>query len=135
MIRGDGEEAISELLSFLGRGAPALDSIGGILYKQNGQFVRVANRKRNREYGSFPRAARDTWGGGNRPRPGAALVYFSRGCNHACDFCSVVTQPGANQRAWAARSIEDVVHEVGELRSRYGICDFTIVDPNCRICS
>jgi radical SAM superfamily enzyme YgiQ (UPF0313 family) len=131
IVRGDGEDTVVELMRHLTCGVPNLPSIGGLSYKNGSGLTRLPNRKRNKAYDTLPHACRDTWQGNRaRPRTRSALTYFSRGCNHSCQFCSVVTLYGVNQRAWASRSLDDFVQELDKLHSQYGIHDFTIVDPN-----
>jgi anaerobic magnesium-protoporphyrin IX monomethyl ester cyclase len=131
IIRGDGEEAIVELVKHLTAGNPALDTIGGLSYGNRSKFVRLPNRRRNENYGGLPHASRDTWEGNKlQPRTRSALMYLSRGCNHLCQFCSVVTFYGVKQRVWVSRSIDSFIQELSDLRSKYGIRDITVVDPN-----
>ena len=112
IIRGDGEDAVVELMRHLTRGTPSLDSIGGLSYKSGSGLTRLPNRPRNKAYGALPYACRETWEGNkSRPRTRSVLTYLSRGCNHSCQFCSVVTLYGANQRAWASRAVDEFVEE------------------------
>lgn len=131
IIRGDGEDAVVELMRHLTCGTPPLASIKGLSYKNDSRLTRLPNRQRNVAYARLPHACRETWEENKpRPRTRSALTYFSRGCNHLCQFCSVVTLYGVTQRAWASRHVEEFMEELDSLYSNYGIRDFTIVDPN-----
>jgi anaerobic magnesium-protoporphyrin IX monomethyl ester cyclase len=59
--------------------------------------------------------------------PGSTLgaVATSRGCNHACTFCS---QQRFWNKAWRGRSATSVVDEIVDLNGRYGINVFLLTD-------
>jgi hypothetical protein len=62
------------------------------------------------------------------PKSGRFLpILTSRGCPYPCDFCVV---PETNSRRWRARSPQDVVDEIIELRDRFGVRHFQVEDLN-----
>jgi hypothetical protein len=131
IVRGDGERVAVGLVGALSEGRDLPECVEGISYAKGDRLQRFPSVRRNVDYDSLPQAARDVWCNGlHRPHSGSALITFARGCNHVCSFCSVVEFYGRSQRFWHPRQIDRFVEEVEGLRSRYGIHDFTIVDPN-----
>jgi len=131
LVRGEGEETIVDLMKWITEGRPKIESIDGVSYRVKGQFFRNRPRKRTGRYGQYPWAARDIWENGKRrPFSNSLLVSYSRGCNHHCSFCSVAAFHGHGESHWLARPIHQFTRELSSLKEKYGISDFTIVDPN-----
>ena len=114
VVRGDGEEAVSEFC----QGRP-LDQIAGISYRAEGRFVHTPVRR----CGPLPddlypdrRARRYTY-----TLLDTNLVFdtvaSSRGCPYNCTFCSFSRNPWGGKRAWTARSPESVVRELSEVQA------------------
>jgi len=130
LVHGEGDQSAVELMRHWSCGSPALDEIPGISFRSNGRVQRTAIRSRA-PWHLRPHPARDAWESPtSRPLTGSALVAFSQGCNHRCTFCSVAAYHGRGQDDWRARTIDSFTRELVELQDRYGVSDFTVVDPN-----
>lgn len=97
VIRGEGENSLEELLEYLEKGTPALENIKGLSYKTGGN-KKVHNPQRefldNLDVLPLPDFNLvHKWNPAN-PYP----VSTSRGCPHACKFCSVITTFGREYR-------------------------------------
>lgn len=121
VVRGEGEETIKEILA--GR---ALKDILGISFRDDsGKVIHNQNR---------PLADVNTI-----PSPDRALrrskyrltvngvdvmdltfdcVLSARGCPHNCKFCTFSLNPLGQKRTYAARSVESVIKEIEEIKSR-----------------
>lgn len=96
VIRGEGDETIVELLSYLndeGR-APALQEIAGLSYQHEGHIVHNNSRERPKDIGvvadlslvdTFVR--RDIISYLTEGRGSMSVIQASRGCPIACKFC------------------------------------------------
>ncbi len=116
LVRGDGEETIVEIA----RGE-ALESIAGISYRKNGEFVHNPNR----EYGEisdeiYPdrslrryKYAVDFEGVSSGVTVDA--IAGSRGCPFNCKFCSFNLNPWGEKRPYSARTPESVVDELEKM--------------------
>jgi len=114
VVRGDGEEAISEFC----QGRP-LDQIAGISYRHGGRLLHMPVRRCGALRDDlFPdrRLRRYTYCIGD-----TGLVFdtvaASRGCPYNCTFCSFSRNPWGEKRAWSARSPESVVEELSQVTS------------------
>ncbi len=119
IVRGEGEETIKEILKNVPR-----ENILGISYKGSQGVVHNANRplpdvdiigtpdralRRNKYYMRIN---------------GIGLVDLTfdsvlsaRGCPFNCKFCTFSLNPLGQKRDYAARSVESVVKEVGQIRA------------------
>lgn len=117
IVRGEGEETIKEILKGTSR-----ENILGISYKGSQGIVHNANRplpdvdiigspdrslRRNQYYMRINGIAM------------AALTFDSvlsaRGCPYNCKFCTFNLNPLGQKRDYAARSVESVVTEIGQI--------------------
>ena len=120
VVRGDGEETISELFS--GR---ELRTIAGLSYRANGSVRHNPNRR----FDSFPEDIRPDREGRKQPyrirmgkvETGIALdmLSSSRGCPFHCKFCTFSRTPLGEKRPWTGRSAESVVAELEGLAADY----------------
>ena len=116
VVRGDGEETISELFS----GKP-LDAIDGLSYRANGSVRHNPNRR----FDSFPESIIPDREGRRQPyrvrmgtvETGIALdmLSSSRGCPFHCKFCTFSRTPLGEKRPWTGRSPHAVVAELESL--------------------
>jgi anaerobic magnesium-protoporphyrin IX monomethyl ester cyclase len=120
IVRGEGEETIKEIL----KDAPR-EKILGISYRRQGQGV-VHNANR-------PLPDVDLIGAPDRSLRrnkyymrvngiGLADLTFdsvlsARGCPFNCKFCTFTLNPLGQKRDYAARSVESVVKEIGQIRA------------------
>lgn len=96
VIRGEGENALGELLEHFETGAPALESIKGLSFKTGNKKVHNPQREFIDDLDILPIpdfSLVHKWNPSN-PYP----VSTSRGCPHACKFCSVITMFGRQYR-------------------------------------
>ena len=64
---------------------------------------------------------------GSIVQKGWVYIITSRGCPHHCTFCSAHIIAGRKMRY---RSIDNIIHEIKDLYSKYGIRKFSILDEN-----
>ncbi|MBK7975426.1 MAG: B12-binding domain-containing radical SAM protein [Deltaproteobacteria bacterium] len=130
VVRGEGEEAMVELLAALGRGGgPGLHAIEGLAFRDaGGALVLTAQRRRLKKLTELPFPMRD-----GLPleryqfhqflctpvsRARTLSVQASRGCPYTCSFCQTPALWGA---AWTRRTPSDVVDEIEMLVDRHAI--------------
>jgi len=125
VIRGEGEDALVELLKHLEKGIPALMGIRGLSYRdKDGRVVHNPSREFNEDLDSFPEpdfSLVHNWNPSN-PYP----VSTSRGCPYDCTFCSVISMFG---RSYRFKSVEATLKELRYVASVSKATKF-IVDDN-----
>ncbi|MBI4699413.1 MAG: B12-binding domain-containing radical SAM protein [Nitrospirae bacterium] len=106
VVRGEGELTLPELMSYIDCGAPAIEKIQGLSYRdKTGKFFHNPDRQllKEEELDSLPVpdfSLVHNW------KP--SLLYSvstSRGCPFACKFCSVIHIFGRNYRFKSAGSV------------------------------
>lgn len=121
IIRGEGEQAIVELLDAVTTGGD-LRSVRGLVYMENGRLNVNEPRPLMENIDNLPMAwDLVDWSDYHYYIiPGSRLgaVSTSRGCDKQCTFCS---QQRFWHQKWRGRSPEDVVREMLELRNKYGV--------------
>lgn len=131
---GEGEETFHELLDAFSRNAGLAD-VKGILYRTtDGQVKRTARRDYIMDLDSIPYPARDLLPQEKYDTPGSSMppgrfkytyIMTSRGCPYQCVYCSSHVALGRKVRF---RSIPNIIGEIEELATRYGIHYFRIMD-------
>jgi anaerobic magnesium-protoporphyrin IX monomethyl ester cyclase len=123
---GEGEEAFVKLLGLSVWDDRSLCDVPGIAFRcANEVFhTRPATLLPSLDKLAFPvRDARDY------EREKHASIVASRGCCYSCEFCSV---PGFSKVSigprWRLRSIKNVVQEMDDLHSEYGVTHFSFLD-------
>ena len=128
IVRGEGEETLSELLRALEARA-ALDGIAGLSFRANGRFRHNPPRRiRPLEDDSLRlpnRKARVLAGYTLLGRP-IDVVETSRGCTYDCSFCSIIAMRGRN---FHRRGFERVIADIRDARE-HGARAIFIVDDN-----
>ena len=119
IVRGEGEEAIQDIL----RAMPRKD-IAGISYRRNGEIVHNPNRifpdvnslpnpdrsLRHNDYSLSVNGVRiKSWG--------FDAVLTARGCPFDCKFCTFSLNPLGQKRNYAARSVDSVIEEISGLKA------------------
>lgn len=128
VIRHEGEESLPELLDALDAGRdPA--TVSGIAMNTEAGPTCTRPRPFITDLDALP-VAWDLFDWSlytYRPEPGSilAMVSTSRGCSHACTFCS---QQRLWKRTWRARSPEAIVAELEHLSTTYGMNVAMITD-------
>jgi radical SAM superfamily enzyme YgiQ (UPF0313 family) len=116
LVRGDGEEAVEELI----RGRP-LESIAGISFRRDGRMVHTPNRHFGPvrdEFHPDRRLRRHRYEvdfEGVKTGIGFDTLSGSRGCPFHCKFCSFNLSPWGEKRVYSARSPESVVDELASM--------------------
>ncbi len=112
VVRGEGEETFPELIRYLNGEGGSPSDIAGLSFSANGEIRHNPDRPRPRHLSELP------W-------PDLTLikdfgrckiipVVTSRGCPHACNFCSVTEMFG---RRYRFRDTEDIIAELQYLTS------------------
>jgi len=129
VIRGEGEESLLELVTALESRVTDLGGILGLSYRAHGQVVSNADRELIGELDTLPFPARhlfeiDRYG--LRTPEGAPMitVLSSRGCPYNCAYCF----KGIVGRTYRQRSPENIVRELKQVMSTYGVHDFYFID-------
>ncbi len=137
IVIGEGEETFLDVVNKISNNHDPLDSDG--VACRNEECIPVINQPRERikNLDSIPFPARHlidlekyikinkSQGGQKRYR--YTTVITSRGCPNNCVFCSVKVVWG---RGWRARSPENVVEELEELKNKYKINEIHFEDDN-----
>ncbi|MBI5508163.1 MAG: cobalamin B12-binding domain-containing protein [Deltaproteobacteria bacterium] len=121
VVTGEGEATLVELLRAL-RDSGDLTKVAGLAYRHGGRAVNNPPRPRRATLDGMPMA----WDLLDWPLytyfvyPGSRLaaVSGSRGCAHACTFCS---QQKFWEKTWRGRDVAGLVDELELLRRRYGV--------------
>ncbi|MDH4162730.1 MAG: B12-binding domain-containing radical SAM protein [Nitrospirota bacterium] len=121
IVRGEGEQTIVELLDAVTKQGD-LSRVKGIVYRDKGGLAVTPERPLMENLDNQPMAwDLLDWNDYHYfVIPGSRLgaVDTSRGCDKECTFCS---QQKYWKQKWRARSPEDIVREMLELRDKYGV--------------
>ena len=132
IVQGEGDDAVVELARALSDGLP-LDSVAGMYFKQNGNIVKTALRRRIEILDSLPIPS---WGHlkeflNSAQYPILATITTSRGCPYNCSYCYKSGLDNAdNGKPWRPFGVDRVMREVDYLNSNYGFDIFEISDEN-----
>ncbi len=137
VVLGEAEKTMSELLDCLAQENTRcnLSKIPGLAYRENG-FVRVTPPRRAiPDLDALPFPARElidwkTYRHTTLDGQITAPIVTSRGCPYRCSFCVV---PNLPQRKWRARSVENILQEIEQVLTQYGIGAFVFTDDNFTI--
>ncbi len=128
VVIGEGEETIKELVSSLEAGQePA--QVAGLAYRKDGKSVVTQKRAFRKSLDNMPTAfdLLDWEDYTYFIVPGSRLggIATSRVCDKDCTFCS---QQKFWEQTWRARSPEDIVREVHEQHTKYGVDIILLTD-------
>jgi radical SAM superfamily enzyme YgiQ (UPF0313 family) len=133
---GEAESGLPRLLEYTrSAGQVAIDSIDGLVYRQNGKIIK--NKKGAIQNPddipfpgwdlinpqTYPAAPHGTF---SKSLP-VAPVITSRGCPFQCTYCGANVNTG---RHFRKRSVENIVEEIKYLQKTFGIREFHIEDDN-----
>jgi radical SAM superfamily enzyme YgiQ (UPF0313 family) len=120
VVRGEGEDAVVELLEVLD-GNRSLGSVDGLSYRENGSIIHNPSRELCPDLDKHPSpdlSLIQGFGSGTRGfvkyNPIIPIVT-SRGCPFSCKFCSVTTMFG---RKYRFRSTEKVIEDIRPYKDR-----------------
>lgn len=121
VVVGEGDETILELVETLSNGGD-ISQVAGIIYKQNNQIIRTANRPSPRQFNTIQNyklikgyrklSLFETL---TKLRLNLITAQSSRGCPFDCTFCIVETMFG-NYRT---REVENLIEDIRDKR-QYG---------------
>jgi len=139
IVRGEGEETLSELIQALREDADSLAWIRGLCYEEGGQVRKNPLRPPVSNLDALPWPAYDLltvaeYGRGSKNHPALASLEHSRGCTGRCSFCILWKQFGAPNNGevvpcYRTKSPERSFDEVKWLVTKYGRKTIHFVDP------
>jgi anaerobic magnesium-protoporphyrin IX monomethyl ester cyclase len=127
IVRGEGEEAVRQLMRALESDTP-LESIRGIAFRSFGEPFGTPPAPVIQDLDAYRTGwelidhRRYSYWGGKR----AVVVQFSRGCPHLCNYCG---QRGFWTR-WRHRDPAKLAAEIGRLHRDHGVEVFNFADEN-----
>ena len=140
IVVGEGEETFCDLVETLRKKKP-LDTVNGIIFKQNGRArktpargcydldklpmlpLNLVNLTHYKEHFGLTRYFRFS-------SPVAVSIETSRGCTHRCTYCVMASKEYAARAKWRGMSAVKVADVVQEIMGKYGIHAFAFVDDN-----
>lgn len=129
VVRGEAEETVLELNSYLTKGIPDLPEIKGISYMHSGDIRHNPSRPLKLNIDEIPFPSRDTMDLAIKRRS-AVHIASARGCDGHCLFCSVVAfQKLSEGPQWRQRSIANFVDEL-EALNKSGVRFFKVIDDS-----
>ena len=137
IVLSEGERTTAGLLKALSGEGSELQSIPGLAWLDQNQFMMTGASKRIRDLGELAKPAWDLFPVSQYFRQGnlSAVVtseqaktlpiIASRGCPYACAFCPSVNMWG---RLWVVRDPEEVIDEIEGYIRDYGVTTFDFYD-------
>jgi len=136
VVIGEGEETIIDLINFI-QGNADISALDGVGYRENGDIKIIQKSRFVSDLDKLPFPARhllnmEKYFGlksshGARQCERFSPIITSRGCPVGCTFCSAHHVWG---RPFRKRSPENVLREMIELKSKYGIEELLFEDDN-----
>lgn len=131
VVRGEGEQTITELVDMLHSANPDFYKIEGLSFKDGGRIIHNSSRAIVKDIDTLPYPARhlllDT---DKLPNILYKAIHgdimTSRGCPYACTFCAANVAWGG--RSARMRRAEEVVKEVLHQKEYYGVKNFIFWD-------
>jgi len=127
VVVGEGERVFSELCA-----AEELEDVRGIVYKNNSQIVHNDPQDLIKDLDMInfparsllPRAMIRHEGKVHHSDKPATTIFGSRGCAYNCSFCDTELW----RRRWRSRSPENIIAEIEQVKTEYGIDWFRFPD-------
>lgn len=129
LVRGEGEEILSELIRFLegNAGKNDLIDIRGISYRYNGRNFHNPPREFIKDLDSIPFPARDLLlKESYYTSEDMGLMMTSRGCPYDCSYCATSIW----ERKTRFRSIDNIISEIKFVIEKYATTQFTFKDDS-----
>lgn len=134
IVKGEGEETLLEIVKAKENNAD-LSTIGGLIFKKDGQIAFTSQRRYVENLDSIPFPA---WHlldikkymqlkGPYWLRSPLIVLVSSRGCPKRCIYCSIHSVWGEK---WRARSAKNVVDEIETVVKKYGVREIHFNDDN-----
>jgi radical SAM superfamily enzyme YgiQ (UPF0313 family) len=129
VVIGEGEHSFPEVVDTLRTQGP-LETVPGILYKQNGRLRKTAPRDflDLNELPRLPYQLLDVHRYTNAPflvTEKSLPIITSRGCPYRCEYCYTWAY---NRRTWRARRPEKVLSDIQYIVDTYGIHSIYLLD-------
>lgn len=136
VVIGEGEDTIIDLVNYI-EGKRDISMLDGVGYKEDGRIRIIPKTKFITDLDKLPFPARhllnmEKYFGlkashGSRRKDRFSPIITSRGCPAMCTFCSAHKVWG---RRYRARSPENVIAEMKEIKEKYGIQEIMFEDDN-----
>ena len=124
LVRGEGEVTTYELLECVRYGKSYCD-LQGISFMSKGEIIENPEREFICDMDEMPWMARDFI---NKYNIAIVAMSTSRGCCHACSFCSSPMFWSRNGCNWRGRSVNSVIDELKYLKKEFNICNINFFD-------
>ncbi|MEK8021477.1 MAG: radical SAM protein [Candidatus Parabeggiatoa sp.] len=131
VVRGEGEQTMTELVAMLHSSKPDFYKIEGLSFKNGGRIINNKNRAVVKDIDTLPYPAKHLLLYADQ-LPDILYktihgdIITSRGCPYACTFCAANVVWGG--RSVRMRSAEEVVKEILHQKERYGVQNFMLWD-------
>lgn len=129
LVSGEGEETIVELCQLLSDNKyDALKNVRGLSFKHNGKIIQNSPRPLIRDLDTLPFPARDALLFPDRYSSASlGMAVTMRGCPFNCAYCCAPNFWGHKVRY---RSIDNVVEELKQIESVYGVRELSFWDDS-----
>ena len=117
VVKGEGEQTLSELYELIKAGKP-YDDVAGIAYRKDGKIVHNLGRPLIRNIDDIPEFPYDLFENDRDKYKDFGTMVTSRGCPYDCIFCS---QRAISGKAFRYASIERSMSEIDKLINKYGV--------------
>lgn len=124
LVRGEGEITTYELLECVRKGKSYHD-LQGISFMSNGIFIKNPDREFIFDIDKIPWMARDYI---KKYNIAIVAMSTSRGCSHACSFCSSPLFWSQNGCNWRGRSVDSIISELKYLKNKFNISNINFYD-------
>jgi anaerobic magnesium-protoporphyrin IX monomethyl ester cyclase len=117
VVKGEGEQTLSELYELIKAGKPYED-VAGIVYPKDGKVVHNLGRPLIKDIDDIPEFPYDLFENDRDKYKDFGTMVTSRGCPFDCIFCS---QRAISGKAFRYASIERSMSEIDKLINKYGV--------------
>jgi radical SAM superfamily enzyme YgiQ (UPF0313 family) len=125
VIRGEGEEALIELLTQIEKSAVSLSNIKGLSYREKTGVIHNPAGKKIDNIDIFPFPDRTLLINEKKyTSEDMGLIMTSRGCPYSCTYCATDTKRAV------FRSVDSVIEEIIFIKKRYNTTQFTFKDDS-----
>jgi len=125
-IVGEGEIIATQLLNALKTNEDR-DNINGLVYRRGKDIIFTGNSYRNTNLDELPFPDYSNFDSDEDGKIYNYPLVTSRGCPCLCTYCCVKGVMGKN---WYARSVENIIQELKEVKYKYKSTCFNIQDDN-----